>query len=288
MIHTPVLVKEVLEYLDPKPNENFVDATCGEGGHAIEILQRTGPNGKLLGIDADPAQVEHCKATTKEFSARVVVENGSYAHIQDIAARKEFGLVHGILADLGYSSWHMESSGKGFSFQKDEPLDMRYSGAGELTAEIIVNEWLEEEIRKILEEYGEEKFSKKIAKEIIQQRKTRRIKTTFALRDIIEKIVARQGKIHPATRTFQALRIAVNGELDALTAFLPQALELLAPQGRLAVISFHSLEDRIVKQFFNNQKGLKVLTKKPISALPEEILLNPRARSAKLRVITKL
>lgn len=274
MIHTPVLTKEVLEYLNPKSGENMIDCTYGEGGHAKEIEQKIAPNGKLLGIDVDPGQ-----------AAPIC---GSYKDIDLIAAQESFGKVFGILADLGYSSYHIEASKKGFSFLKDEPLDMRFSGQG-VTAREIVNTWPEDEIKRILEEYGEEKFSKKIAKEILKHQGS--IETTFQLKEIIESVVARSGKIQPATRTFQALRIAVNKELENLETFLPKAVSLLEPGGRLVVISFHSLEDRIVKNFFKkkDQEGIvKILTKKPIVAMAEEVALNPRSRSAKLRAIIKV
>lgn len=276
MIHKPVLLKEVIEYLDPKPGENFIDCTFGEGGHAKEIEKKIAPGGKLLGIDADPGQ-----------PAPV---HGSYVDIDAIANKQDFGPVHGILADLGYSSYHIEASGRGFSFLSNEPLDMRYDTTSTVTAADIVNTWSEDELVKIFEEYGEEKFSKKIVKEIIEQRKKEKIETTFDLKNIIESVVLRKEKIHPATRVFQALRIATNQELENLKIFLPKAIALLASGGRLAVISFHSLEDRMVKHFFQEKvkEGIvKILTKKPIGASQEEIVQNPRARSAKLRAIKK-
>ncbi len=292
MVHIPVLKKEVLKYLDPKSNENFVDGTVGEAGHAIEILKKTGPNGLLLGIDLDPKQVENTRLLTKDFKERVILVNDSYANLRDIVEKENFGPVNGILLDLGMSSWHLEGSGKGFSFQKNEILDMRYDLKNTLTAEKIVNEYSEFEIEKILREYGEEKFSKKIAREIINQRVKKRIESTFELKNIIEKSISKKfHKIHSATRTFQALRIAVNGELDNLKEVLPQTIEILAEGGRLVIISFHSLEDRIVKNFFKDkekEETVKILTKKPIMADEDEKLKNPRSRSAKLRAITKL
>jgi len=289
--HIPVLQKEVLQYLDPKPSENFIDATVGEGGHAISILEKNGPEGKLLGIDLDSQQVNSSKNYLSDFEKRIILVNDSYVNLKEIVERENFKSVHGILLDLGMSSWQLEKSGKGFSFLKDEALDMRYSLQNTLTAEKVINEYPEKEIEKILIEYGEEKFARQIAMKIVQERTKKEIKSTFELRDIIKKATSnRRGNIHLATRTFQALRIEVNGELANVKKVLPQAIAVLAPGGRLAVISFHSLEDRIVKNFFKgeSEKGIvKVLTKKPIVAGYDEVVANPRARSAKLRAIVK-
>jgi len=295
MIHTAVLKKEVLEYLDPKPNENFIDCTIGEGGHAEDILNKNGPEGKVLGIDLDPQQIVRSKWLEALHKDRIILVNDSYANLKEIAERKSFSPINGILLDLGMSSAQLEGTQKGFSFKVDQGLDMRYNDVtGYLTAEKIVNEYPEEKIEEILREYGEEKFAKKIAKNIVEQRKQGRIKTTFQLIEIIKDATPSsywRGKIHYATRTFQALRIAVNDELENLKNVLPQALSILEPQGRLAVISFHSLEDRIVKIFFAKelkQGTIKILTKKPVSARREELSKNVRARSAKLRAIIKL
>ncbi len=290
MDHIPVLTKEVLQYLNPRPNENFIDGTIGNAGHANLILEKTAPFGKLVGIDEDAQQIVHARRATEKFNERIILVNDSYANIQEIVGRVRVQPVHGILLDLGYSSWHVDESGKGFSFQKNEPLDMRY-GKGELTAEKIINEWPERELEKVIREYGEERFSKKIAQSIVRQRKIQKIQSTLELVKILEDAVGnkyRGERIHYATRTFQALRIAVNGELDNLQQFLPQAIEILAQGGRLGIISFHSLEDRIVKNFFKNQQNIQILTNKPVIASDEEIASNPRARSAKLRAIQKI
>jgi 16S rRNA (cytosine1402-N4)-methyltransferase len=298
MIHTAVLKKQVLEYLNPGQNENFVDCTIGEGGHSEDILSKTGPNGKVLGIDIDPHQISASQWLKASFQDRIILVNDSYVDLKEIVERKNFGPVSGILLDLGMSSAQLEGTQKGFSFKMDQGLDMRYNDeAGFLTAEKIVNEWPEEKIEETLKNYGEEKFSKKIAKNIVEQRKQGRIKTTFQLIEIIKDATPSsywRGKIHYATRTFQALRIAVNDELENIKRVLPQALEILSPGGRLAVISFHSLEDRIVKNFFKKAASakasadqVKILTKKPITASREEIRTNPRSRSAKLRAILK-
>ena len=290
-IHKPVLAKEILEYLNPKPNENFVDCTVGEGGHAEAILEKTGPVGKLLGIDLDPRQIEKCKLQLAQFGERVILVNDSYINLKEIIERKSFGQVHGILLDSGMSSAQLEGTQKGFSFKLDQGLDMRYNDeTGYLTAEKIVNEWPESEIEKILKEYGEEKFSKKIAKNIAEQRKQGRIKTTFELIEIIKDAtpsISWNRKIHYATKTFQALRIAVNDELNNLEKVLPTAVSILPSGGKIVIISFHSLEDRIVKNFLK-KSGLKILTKKPVIASGREIKINPRSRSAKLRAGIKI
>jgi len=294
-IHTAVLKKEVLEYLNPKQNENFVDCTVGEGGHSEDILNKTGPDGKVLGIDLDPQQIISSHWLEAIYKDRTILVNDSYANLKEIISNKNFQPVNGILLDLGMSSAQLEGTHKGFSFQIDQGLDMRYNDVtGYLTAEKIVNEWPEEKIEEILREYGEEKFSRKIAKNIIEQRKQGRIKTTFGLIEIIKDATPStywRGKIHYATRTFQALRIAVNDELENLKKVLPQAISALSPEGRLVVISFHSLEDRIVKNFLSEEskKGtIKILTKKPITANRDELGKNQRARSAKLRAAIKI
>ena len=303
MVHIPVLQKEVLQYLEPKPNENFIDCTIGEGGHTAAILEKTGHKGKILGIEADTELYQKLKSRMAEFpisnfqfSKRLILVNDNFVNLKEIVKREKFKSVSGILFDLGMSSWHLEESGRGFSFQKKEPLDMRYNPGNPLTAEKILNYWSEREIEKILREYGEEQLSQQIAKEIIELRKLRPIKNTFQLVEIIKKVVPlwyQHKKIHFATRTFQALRIAVNDELNNLKKALPQAVDILKDGGRLVVISFHSLEDRIVKNFFKNYIGityvkLQILTKKPIRPGEEEIKINLRSRSAKLRAAIKL
>lgn len=307
-MHIPVLKKEVLQYLDPKPDENFIDCTLGQGGHAIGILERNKPNGKVLGIELDK---DICDKLSLSKIDRLVLTNDSYTNLKKIVEKYSFRPVQGILFDLGMSSWHLEESGRGFTFLKDEPLDMRYSLENDLTAEEIINNYSQEKIEKILKEYGEERFAKRIAKRIIQTR-PRKIKSTFQLVEIIKKAVpGKRTKIHPATRTFQALRIAVNDELNNLKKALFQAVEVLEKGGRIVIISFHSLEDRIVKNFFKEEakKGsLRILTKKSNSSIynhtlanqgsrakrkvlitpsQEEIKINRRSRSAKLRAATK-
>ena len=287
MAHIPVLTKEVLEYLNPKENENFVDCTVGQAGHAKLILEKTGPLGKVLGIDADPEQIENCKELLKDFKDRLILANDSYANLPEILKKENFGKIDGILLDLGVSSWQLEESKKGFSFLKDEPLDMRMSSTG-ITAAEILNSWDEHAIELILRGFGEEKSSRKIAREIVERRKIKPFATTF---DLVKVVGKRRGKIHPATKTFQALRIAVNEELTSLEIGLEKGFLALGPNGRLVVISFHSLEDRIVKNFFRNkikEKVARQITTKPIIPSAEEVKKNSRSRSAKLRVIEKI
>jgi len=292
-MHIPVLQKEVIEYLDPKPNENFIDCTIGEGGHSLAILEKNAPKGKVLGIDVDAEVIKNTKYYIQNtiYKNRVVLVSDNFANLKEIVRREKFIKVCGILLDLGMSSWHLEESGRGFSFLRNEPLDMRYNLENPLTAEKIVNYWSKSEIEKILREYGEERFAKKIAERIVESR-AKPIETTFQLIEIIKSVIPRKyqvGRLHPATRTFQALRIAVNDELNNLEKTLPQTINVLNRGGRLVVISFHSLEDRIVKNFYRGQtsKDLKILTKKPIRPSREEIIKNHRSRSAKLRACQK-
>ncbi|MBZ9578491.1 16S rRNA (cytosine(1402)-N(4))-methyltransferase RsmH [Patescibacteria group bacterium] len=309
-MHIPVLQKEVLKYLAPKANQNFIDCTTGEGGHSLAILEKIAPHGKVLGIDwnLEIIKIPKYKILNTKYEKRSILICDNFANLKKIVKKCNFKKVQGILFDLGISSWHLEESGRGFSFLRNEPLDMRYNVKSKiLTAEEIVNDYPEKKLEKILREYGEERFAKKIAKEIIKNRKIRKIETTFQLVEIIKKAVpawyryprTRTSSVrdrkkiprrHFATKTFQALRIVVNDELNNFKKALPQTLEILEPQGRLVIISFHSLEDRISKNFLrdNSRKGLlKILTKKLIKPSKEEILINPRSRSAKLRAAKK-
>lgn len=315
MVHVPVLLNEVIEYLDPKPNENFIDATLGDGGHAKEILKRAAPGGKLLGIDRDINSIQSAKENLKEFGERVIFAQGNFSDLKNIIIDTPgFGKVSGILADLGLSSAQIESSGRGFSFDSDEPLIMSQTwpmAEGQKTAMEIVNNYREEDLSKIFHEYGEERLARAIAQRIVKARKEKSITTARELADIAfgayKKFSAgKKWNIHPATRIFMALRIAVNNEMENLESFLPQAVESLSDKGRIVVISFHSLEDRIVKNFFRREsrncicspeemecvcahiKTLKIITKKPITASLDEINSNPRSRSAKLRVAEKI
>lgn len=306
MRHEPVLLKEIIEALDLKPNDNVVDCTLGDAGHSEIILERIAPKGKLLGIDLDAEAVLRAKRFLYRFEDRVVVARDNFANLKEIIDENKFVPVNAILMDLGWSTPQFEERGRGFSFAKDEPLDMRYSQTSDFglqtseTAASILNDYSKDELTKIFKNYGEENLSKEIAEAIVQFRKVKKIERTGELAEIIlqvyriklrtDKEIPWIGGLHPATKVFQALRMEVNHELDNLKQALPQAVEILSSGGRLAVITFHSLEDRIVKQYFQTIAGKKVrlVNKKPISASEAELAINPRARSAKLRVVEKL
>ena len=310
-LHLPVLLNEVIQYLAPRPNQNFIDATVGGGGHAERILELTAPQGILLGFDLDPQALVIAEQRLEKFKERVKLFQANFTEIKEIIyGKSEIHKFNGFLLDLGISSYQLGSESRGFSFQTAGLLDMRFGPTvNNLTAAVILNEWPEGKIKKIFQDFGEERYSQEIAKEITTARKKEKFHNTKQLVEIIESVYQNKPKphkIHPATKIFQALRIAVNGELDNLRKVLPQALELLQPKGRLAAISFQSLEDRIVKQFFQreakdclcppefpvcrcgHQKQLRILTKKVIKPSREEIKQNYRARSAKLRAAEKL
>lgn len=289
--HIPVLIEEVIDYLQPQANENFIDCTIGFAGHTKEILKANGPRGKVLGIDWDKDVIKSLQADEdlKGYGDRLVLVASNYTEIKDIIDRLNFRPVHGILCDFGMSSWDLEDSGRGFSFKNKEPLDMRYDQKGDLTAAGIVNQYPEGELERIFREYGEERMSRKIAHTIYEQRKKRSIITTSDLIEIA-RIVSPKRYLDPA-RMFQALRIEVNHELENIKTVLGEALDILEPGGRLVAISFHSLEDRIVKNFGNDSKRsgkLQILTKKPVIAGRQEAIQNPRCRSAKLRAFKKI
>ena len=284
-MHVPVLKEEVLRFLDIKPNENFIDCTAGEGGHTLAILGLNGPKGRVLAIDRDVRNISLVKEKAKEmgFGNRLVAVNGNYIDIESIVERYNFRDVSGIVFDLGLSSWHIDESGRGFTFTKNEFLDMRYSANNGITAWEIVNYWPEEDIVFILLNYGEENMARKIAKDIVAIRKVKKIDKSNELSEIVYRVTKSR---KASARVFQALRIAVNDELENVSTVLPLAFNIIKPGGRLAVISFHSLEDRIVKKFFKDSKA-NILTKKPIIPSVEELKINPRSRSAKLRALIK-
>lgn len=297
--HTPVMLNEVIQSLQLKPGMNVVDCTLGDGGHAEAILEKIGPKGKLLGIDADVEALLQAKRFLYKFDKQLVVERDNFVNLKQILEKNNFGPVGAILMDLGWSSQQFMERGRGFSFLKDELLDMRYDIKSEIlnpksenkTATWILNNESEEELEKIFHLYGEERLSREISKAIVEARKKKIIEKTDELVEIIMGVYGgKRGAIHPATKVFQALRIAVNNELEVLKQALPQAVEALAPGGRLLVISFHSLEDRIVKQYFRSidNKLVKIITKKPLAPSRVEVKNNPRARSAKMRVVEKL
>lgn len=304
MGHLPVLYQEVLESLNLTPGGKYVDGTVGAGGHATGILEASSPDGRLLGLDRDPQAVQLSTKRLESYGKRVVLIQSSYVKLISHLNNLKWNTVDGILLDLGVSSMQLDSPEKGFSFRFDAPLDMRFDPTQGTSAADLVNHSSREELANLIFQFGEEKFSRKIADAIIANRPLER---TQELADIIERIIGKTTtRIHPATRTFQALRIAVNNELEALEAFLPMALEALNSGGRLAIIAFHSLEDRIVKRFFrqeskdcicpveipicvcDHKKQLKEITRRPIQPDEKEIMENPRARSAKLRVGEKI
>ena len=292
--HTSALLQEVIEFLDPKPDKKFIDATIGGGGHTLEILKR---GGKVLGIDRDPDAIEHVKKEvhssqfTVHSSGDLVLVQENFNRIGQIAKEKGFEKVNGILFDLGVSSHQLEAAERGFSFEKNGPLDMRMDPNLTVRAFDLVNNFDQRRLNEIFKTYSQEKLSWSIAGAICSARQIKPIETTDELAEIIKEVYRRfrkKGRLHPATKTFQALRVVVNSELLNLKEALPQTLDLLITGGRLVVVSFHSLEDEIVKRFFKHESKLKVLTPKPIGPKDLEIRANPRSRSAKLRAAEKV
>ena len=301
--HQPVLYQQIIHALRPKSTGRYVDGTLGAGGHAAGLLAGSEPGGLLLGLDVDPQALDLARQTLAPFGERAYLKWAAYTSLTDQMAALGWEAVDGILLDLGASSMQFDTPERGFSFLADGPLDMRFSPSNPLTAAEIVNTWPEDELVDVLFRYGEERASRRIARTITQSRP---ISGTRHLAKVIEKAVGRHGPHHPATQTFQALRIAVNSELESLEKTLPMAVQALAPGGRLAVISFHSLEDRLVKGFFRlesrdcicppqqpictcgHKASIQEITRRPITPTGEEINLNSRARSAKLRVAEKL
>lgn len=302
--HQPVLYHEVLDALAPKPGGFYLDGTLGAGGHAEGILHASAPQGKLLGFDLDPEALAIAQRRLLPFQDRTIIRHASYRQAQAVLKEIGWKAVDGILLDLGVSSMQIDRPERGFSFMEEGPLDMRFNQNMGLSAEDLVNTLSKEALADIIWKFGEERYSRRIARAIVE---TRPIHTTLELASLIKKSVpGYTSHIHPATRTFQALRIAANKELETLSSALPELIQCLAPGGRIAVISFHSLEDRIVKQFFKRESkdcicppeqpictcehaaSIKILTKKPIRATEQEIEENPRSSSAKLRVAEKI
>jgi 16S rRNA (cytosine1402-N4)-methyltransferase len=287
--HVPVLLDEVVAWLQPRAGGRYLDATVGNGGHAAAILGASAPDGRLLGLDADPAAVEVARARLSDFGDRATIVNASFREMDRVVEEQGFGSVDGIVMDLGISSRQLDVGGRGFTFRYDEPLDMRFDPTRGESAADLLNRADEAEIADILYQYGEEYKSRRVARAIVRQRERAPITTTRDLVHAVESALGpKRGHTHPATKSFQALRIAVNDELGALEQTLPIAASLLAPGGRLAVIAFHSLEDRRVKQLLRAggtpDAPLAELTRKPIVPSPEEAARNSRARSAKLRI----
>jgi len=302
--HIPVLLSEAVDGLQARSGGYFIDCTVGLGGHSAAILERISPDGKLLGIDSDPEAIKVARAKLRDYSEAVTLVNDNFTNLDAICNKLNFHPVDGILFDLGVSSMQLDTAQRGFSFQHDAPLDMRFDPQQELTACDIVNTFSEQELARIIREYGEEHRYRRIAQNIVQSRP---ITSTSQLAQIVEQVLGRQHtRIHPATRTFMALRIAVNSELQNLRVALEQTIDLLGFRGRLVVISYHSLEDRIVKEFMRREASsclcpaetiicrcghvasLKIISRKVIKPTPLEIESNPRSRSAKLRIAERL
>jgi 16S rRNA (cytosine1402-N4)-methyltransferase len=302
--HTPVLYQDVLSQLNPRSGGRYIDGTVGAGGHAAGILKACAPEGALLAIDRDPAALDLARENLKDFSGQLILKHGSYARMAEIAASLGWQRVDGILLDLGLSSMQVDQAERGFSIMRNGPLDMRFDPTQGQSAHELINSLGEEDLREILWRFGEEPKARRIAEAVVAARP---IHTTAELAAVIAAVVGRGSKaIHPATRSFQAIRIAVNNELETLQLGLEQAVDILAPQGRVAIIAFHSLEDRLVKSFFRRESQdcvcppevpicvcdhiarLKLVTRRPIRADAAESQRNPRSRSARLRVAEAL
>tara|TARA_B100000427_G_scaffold143586_1_gene119541 strand:- start:10867 stop:11763 length:897 start_codon:yes stop_codon:yes gene_type:complete len=298
------MVPEILKYLEVSSGGRYIDCTLGEGGHTKSLLEASNPGGEVLGIDADHEAIEVSKNRLEEYGERFIYDNSNFKNIKKIAMKSKFVPCHGILFDLGVSSLQLDKESRGFSFRRKAPLDMRFSINQTLTAQDVLNTFSESEISDILYQYGEERQSRKIAKLIIENRP---LSNADELSDLIKKNIRQTNyKINPSTKTFQALRIYINEELNSLSQALEQSLEILGVGGRMAVISYHSLEDRIVKNFFKKESKycicppnipecdcghfpkLKIITKKPVSPSQSEIDANKRSRSAKLRVVERI
>lgn len=305
IMHKSVLLQETIELVNPQKGDVFVDATLGAGGHAKAVLEKIGTRGVLIGIDKDVRALELAKAKIK--AKNLITIQGSFADIQHLVNKAGYQKVDGIIADLGVSSMQFDEGARGFSFKAHAKLDMRMDQTQPQTAEEVVNSYAEDELTQIFREYGEEEHAKRIARAIVKEREQSPIIWTDQLAEVVRGVKPKtKTKIDPATKVFQALRIEVNGELSALTSALPQMVSLLGKGGRMALISFHSLEDRIVKQFIEqevkackcppefpkcvcgNTPELKKVTKKPVIPTEKEISSNPRSRSAKLRVAEKV
>ena len=306
--HISVLLNEVLNGLSIKPDGIYVDGTLGGAGHSLEIVKRL-RNGKLIGIDQDPAALEKSKEVLADYMDRVILVHSNYSDIKRVLREIGFDKVDGILLDLGVSSHQLDTEERGFSHNKDAPLDMRMDTTGRFTAWDVVNTYSEGELEKIMLEYGEEKWARRIAQFIVNERQEKTIDTTFELVTVIKKAIPKKVRMeghHPAKKTFQAIRIEVNRELEVLTGAITDMVECLNPGGRLAIITFHSLEDRIVKEAFkelykdcicppelpkcvcDKRREIDIITRMPLTPSKEELEYNPRSRSAKLRVAERI
>lgn len=295
MAHVTVLLHESIDSLNLQEGDIFLDGTLGAGGHSALVAERFGDGVEIIGLDRDSEALIRSEERLRTLTTSAFLRNESFKNLDQVLHALGVKAVNGILLDLGISSDQIDASGRGFSFQRDEPLDMSMDPKDKaLTAQIILNTWDEEALELIIRGFGEEKFSRRIAREIVRRREEKEFETTFELVDAVRAATPsayHRGRLHPATRTFQAVRIAVNGELTALEEGMQKGFDALVPGGRMAIISFHSLEDRLVKNYFKKkaeeEKG-KLVTKKPIVPTEKEIEENPRSRSAKLRVIEKL
>ncbi len=291
--HIPVMLTEILNYLDPRPGKKYIDCTLGGAGYTIALAEEAGASGQVVGIDLDELAIKNAQRLIGEKKlANIVLINDNFKNLKKAIGERfsPEAKFDGIVFDLGLSSAQLDDETRGFSFKGDRPLDMSFGPINSKSTEEIVNTYPLLELTRIFQEYGEEKHAYRIAKEIVEARKSKRIVSTADLVAIIEKVVPfrYRSKIHPATRIFQALRMETNEELQILADVLPDAVSLLKPHGRLVVVSFHSGEDRIVKRFFKANENLAVLTKKPLTPSTEEMAANPRARSAKLRAGEKI
>ncbi|MFM7132019.1 MAG: 16S rRNA (cytosine(1402)-N(4))-methyltransferase RsmH [Isosphaeraceae bacterium] len=284
-VHLSVMPDEVLAWLDPQPGQTLIDGTAGAGGHSVLIARKVGPTGLVVGLDRDEAMLELARKRASEAAVAVAFRHSSYADAGDVIRDMNLGQVHGFLVDLGLSSDQLAWSGRGFSFQQDGPLDMRFDTTSDRpTAAEIINEWTETELADIFYHYGEERHSRRLARAVVHDRKISRFETTGQLADMIRRAMpGPRGRIDPATRVFQGLRIAVNDELGELERLLEKAHTWLAPGGRFVLISFHSLEDRMIKHRLRENPAWEVLTRKVVTATEAELVANPRSRSAKLR-----
>jgi 16S rRNA (cytosine1402-N4)-methyltransferase len=306
-VHSPVMVQETMAILQPRSGEKYLDGTIGGGGHAVHLLEQSAPDGCLLGLDLDADAIEAARQKLKDFGDRLIIQRGNFREARSLLKELSWGKVNGVLLDLGISSYHIDRAERGFSFQSDARLDMRMDRSQRLDAYQVVNTFSVAELERVLRDYGEEPKARRIAQAIDSERKRKAITTTRELANVVERTAgSKRERIHPATRTFQALRMTVNQELENLRDFLEDGYDLLLSKGRMAVISFHSLEDRMVKNAFRkwtksclcppeilvcdcgwSQKA-RLLTRKPVRPSPEEIRINPRARSAKLRAVERL
>lgn len=307
--HTSVLLEETIEALNIKPGGTYLDGTLGGGGHACEVCRRLNDKGRFYGIDQDEAAIEATGKRLEEFGEKVTIIRDNYCNAKEVLREKGVEHVDGIVLDLGVSSYQLDTVERGFTYKYDTPLDMRMDQRQELTARDIVNGYNEQSLYRIIRDYGEDQFARNIAKHIVQARAEKAIETTFALNEVIKAAIPAKMRAvggHPSKRTFQAIRIECNHELDVLRNSLQDFIDLLNPQGRLCIITFHSLEDRIVKNFFREMENPctcppdfpvcvcgkipygKVISRKPILPSPEEMENNPRSKSAKLRVFERI